>query len=160
MYGVPRIPSSLSDLDIATDRLRAAYDHWDALRGARAMPSRADLDPSAIPHLLPNIILFAVEHAPLDFIYRVVGTEVERHIASRLTGQRMSEIPYQRPPSTIWSRLQRVAENGQPAAHKVPYVGPHRDFKEAWDVVLPFSADDRIVSALLVLVDFRPIVRR
>jgi len=157
---VPRLPSSLSDLDIATDRLRAAYDHWNTLRGERAMPSRADLDPSAIPHLLPHIILFAVEHDPLDFIYRVVGTEVERHIASRLTGLRMSEIPHQRPPSTIWSRLQRVVDAGQPAAHKVPYVGPHRDFKEAWDVVLPFSADDRIVSGLLVLVDFRPIIRR
>jgi len=40
--------------------IRALYEYWDAVRGERAMPSRQDIDPAAIPKLLPHIIMYTV----------------------------------------------------------------------------------------------------
>lgn len=40
--------------------LRALYEYWNALRGDRPMPQRADIDPAAIPKLLPHIMMYNV----------------------------------------------------------------------------------------------------
>jgi len=40
--------------------IRGLYEYWDAVRGERAMPSRQDIDPAAIPKLLPHIIMYTV----------------------------------------------------------------------------------------------------
>lgn len=146
------------DLPLATPRLRHGYDYWNAKRGSRAMPGRADLDPAEIKPLLPHLVLMDVlrdtAFGPLDFRYRLIGTLVDDHSSGRFTGLRMSEIAHQRPPSRIWGNFEQVVADGRPKVSRVPYAGPHRDFLSVVDIVMPLSRDGAAVDMLLCLVDY------
>lgn len=144
------------DIDVSSLRsakLEAGYAYWRSRCSGR-LPSRAMIDPTDIPALLPHIVLHGVERAPLDFVYRLIGTEVRRHMAEDRTGQRMSAIPGQRPPSRIWDNLAKIAATGQPVVNSTPYVGPHRDFVAMESLQLPLAADGVQVDMILVFVDF------
>lgn len=145
----------------ATAMLLRGFDYWDSLRNGRAIPARADLDPAAIKPLLPHIVLMDVLRNtdpdwPLDFRYRLIGTQMDAMMNGRYTGLRMSSLPHQRPPAKIWSSLQRVSENGEPTVNRVPYVGPHKDYLSVVDMVMPLAADGRNVDMLLCLIEFIP----
>ncbi|HVO02067.1 MAG TPA: PAS domain-containing protein [Candidatus Cybelea sp.] len=133
----------------------SGHDYWQSKRQGRRMPSRADLDPPLeVPQLVPSIILLDVLREPLDFRYRLIGTKVRGYLMRDLTGRRMSEIDFQRPPSTIWSHQEWVVENREPRFMQPPYVGPHRDFMFIDAVILPLGADPATVDMLMVFVDF------
>lgn len=145
----------------ATPVLLQGYDYWDSKRCGRAMPARADLDPIEMKAFLPHIVLTDVLHnaapdLPLDFRYRLMGTAVDGHMSRRFTGLRLSELPAQRTGSQMWLNFSEVVEQRQPCFHRVPYVGPHKDFLSLIDLVLPLSDDDCNVTMLLSLVDFIP----
>lgn len=145
----------------ATPVLLQGYDYWDSKRGDRAMPARADLDPVEMKAFLPHIVLTDVLHnsapdLPLDFRYRLMGTTVDAHMSRRFTGLRLSELPAQQQGSQIWQNFSDVVEARQPRLHRVPYVGPHKDFLSLIDLVLPLSDDGRSVTMLVSLVDFIP----
>lgn len=146
------------DLPLATPRLRSGYDYWNAKRGQRAMPGRADLDPAEIKPLLPHVVLMDVLHnsvfGPLDFRYRLIGTIVDAHSSGRFTGMLMSEIAHQRPPSRLWSNLEWVVTERQPKVSRVPYAGPHRDFLSVVDIVMPLSREGAQVDILFCLIDY------
>jgi hypothetical protein len=125
---------------------------WERWRGARAMPARRDVDPTKIPQLLPHLIMFDVLREPLDFRYRLIGTNVERFMRERYTGKQLSEIAHQKPPSRIWENLCMALELRRPFASSVPYVGPMKDFARMADVIMPLSDDERTVNMLLVCV--------
>ncbi|MFC3674569.1 PAS domain-containing protein [Ferrovibrio xuzhouensis] len=145
--------------DGATPLLLAGFDYWDAQRGDRAMPSRADIDPAAITPLLPNLILMDVLRDakpgwPLDFRYRVLGTFADEHMLARYTGTCMSDLPHQQPGSRIWQSLEAVTTQQVPRVNRVPYVGPHKDFLSVVDIVMPLSTDGVQVDKLLCFLEF------
>lgn len=81
--------------EISHPRLRELHQHWEARRGARAMPSRADLDPVELPRqLLPNLFLVDVEEEPRRFRYRLVGTELTAVMKRELKGLYIDEMPF------------------------------------------------------------------
>ena len=82
-------------LEIGHPALRDLHRHWEARRGARAMPARADMDPVELPRkLLPNLFLVAVENDPRRFRYRLVGTELTAVMRREFTGQYVDEMPF------------------------------------------------------------------
>lgn len=133
--------------------VRRGYDYWTS-RCAGRLPSRAMIDPADIPALLPHVVIHGVRREPLDFVYRLVGTEVRRHMAEDRTGQWMSAIPDQSPPSRIWDNLRQIVETGRPILNQTPYAGPHRDFLRMESVQLPLAADGVRVDMILAFVDF------
>ncbi|MEZ5667468.1 MAG: PAS domain-containing protein [Alphaproteobacteria bacterium] len=128
--------------------------YWQGKRAGRAMPSRCDLDPCEIPKLLPNLILFDVRWNPLDFRYRLVGTHLDYHMSEPRTGQWVSAIAHQSRGSVFWNALETVALSREPMSSSIPYVGPHRDYKRAEDIIMPLSDDDATVNMLFVAVAF------
>ena len=148
------------DLPLATPRLRSGYEYWNAKRGQRAMPGRADLDPAEIKPLLPHVVLIDVlrnaHTGPLDFRYRLIGTTVDDHSIGRYTGMLMSSLPHQQPPSRMWSNFESVVTERQPKVSRVPYAGPHRDFLSVIDILMPLSTDGEVVDMIFGLVDFVP----
>lgn len=145
----------------ATPVLLQGYDYWDSKRGGRAMPARADLDPIEMKAFLPHIVLTDVLHnsapdLPLDFRYRLMGTAVDGHMSRRFTGLRLSELPAQRQGSQMWLNFSEVVAERRPRFHRVPYVGPHKDFLSLIDLVLPLADDGNNVTMLISLVDFIP----
>ncbi len=118
------------------------------------MPARADLDPADLSHLLPNILIHEVQAEPLDFRYRLVGSEIVRHINQNPTGTWMSQIPHQKKPSKLWSFLEDAATNKHPVIANPPYLGQYKEFKFIEDIILPLSADSKNVNMLFIGVDF------
>jgi hypothetical protein len=144
------------DLDLSgvrSDVLKRGYAYWRSRCGPR-LPSRAMIDPTDIPALLPHIVLHGVKRDPLDFIYRLIGTEVRRHMAQDRTGQWMSAIPEQHAPSQIWTNLATIVETRRPLVNRTPYAGPHQHFVTMEDLQLPLAADGVTVDMILVFVDF------
>ena len=133
---------------------RTAFAYWERIRGARAMPSRADIDPSQIVGILPCIFLLDVGLEPLDFRYRLIGTKMANHMNQNHTGSWMSEIEHQRPPSRIWAACERVVIRQVPLSSDTPYVGKLHEFKTAEDLIMPLSEDGETVNMLFVTADF------
>src|SRR5579859_8055397 len=73
-------------------RLMALLGYWSAKRGARRMPSRADIDPADLRVLLPHIMLLDVIDGGSDMRYRLVGTEIERHLGRPVTGRLLGDL--------------------------------------------------------------------
>ena len=128
--------------------------YWLNKKGARAMPSRRDLDPVEMPHLLPHVLLLDVMHEPLDFRYRLIGTTVEYHLHRSLVGLRLREISHQAPGSIIWTTLEGIVADKQPVSSSIPYVGPHKEYKTAEDLIMPLSDNDDTVNMMFVTVAY------
>ncbi|KLN60463.1 hypothetical protein WH96_12110 [Kiloniella spongiae] len=88
-------------LCVEASHLVELLDYWEALPRVKKLPSRTDIDPQAIPALLPYCELINVHRDPLDFEYRLVGTLIDEISTQSYTGLRVSEILTQNPPSRM-----------------------------------------------------------
>lgn len=59
--------------------------YWDSLRGDRYFPDREDLEPGAIKHLLPYIVIHDLVSPDLIRL-RLIGTAVAEHYEQDITG--------------------------------------------------------------------------
>jgi hypothetical protein len=79
-------PSPITD-----GRLRQAHDYWCGKTAGRAMPRRADIDPTEIPKLLPDVML--VDVLPQGrYRYRLIGTENTQAHGINATGRYVDEV--------------------------------------------------------------------
>ncbi len=74
-------------------QLRALLAYWEDKRGTRAMPARADIDPTEIPQLLPHIVLVDTADSLGGFRYRLFGTALCKGFEHDKTGKVFSEMP-------------------------------------------------------------------
>ena len=81
--------------DVVTDpQLRLLLDYWRSKKRGRAMPSRADIDPTELPgSLWPHLILLDVVHEGdlPRFRYRVLGSTFVHAFARNPTGEFIDE---------------------------------------------------------------------
>lgn len=131
------------------EKLELVRAYWEQKRGNRLMPARGEIDPLDIVPALPNLIIFDVQRDPLDFRYRLIGTEIDKHSSHSYTGYKVTEIPHRAPPSTVWENLTMVTKEKVPSCQRVPYVGPGYDFTETRQVLFPLSDDGQTVDHLL-----------
>jgi len=75
---------------ISNELIREGYDYWLRKRGARLMPSRADLDPGGLKRVLPHVLLVDVL-GPHQYRYRLIGTECIVAHGINATGQTLHE---------------------------------------------------------------------
>ena len=86
----PRAPK-LSLSPIADPRLQQAYDYWAQKGTERALPWRADIDPTEIPRLLPDLML--VDVLPSGrYRYRLIGTANQQAHGVNATGRYLDEV--------------------------------------------------------------------
>jgi hypothetical protein len=130
--------------------LRALYEYWNSVRNERSMPARQNIDPTAIPKLLPFIIMYTVVPDGGGYIVRLVGEEVVQFVGRNLTGQPAGSI--MKPPAAemIIKILDAVSTERAPKfragkAHWHP-AGAYRDFEACF---LPLSSDGEIVDIVL-----------
>jgi len=64
--------------------LRDLHAYWLAKKGSRPMPARAEIKPSEIKLLLPDIVIWS---APEPFVIRIVGDSVVRFMGSNNMGK-------------------------------------------------------------------------
>jgi len=84
---------SWTDLDLTRSPLiREMHAWWTARRGISGIPDRAELDPLALRHLLPNILISEAEAEPFRIRYRLVGTKVASVTGFDFTGRYLDEL--------------------------------------------------------------------
>jgi hypothetical protein len=82
----------LSDLEHVTGgELRLALGHWLDLRREKLLPAKCDIDPGAIPTVLPHLAMY--QHTPEDgdYICHLVGEEIYSRDGHDLRGRRLSQ---------------------------------------------------------------------
>ena len=70
---------------------RALHAYWDRLRGTRAAPERADLDPGAIRSLLGDVYLLELG-MPRQFTIRLAGTRLCTLFCRELKGSSLDSL--------------------------------------------------------------------
>ena len=73
-------------------KAKRLYEYWDGLRAGRKMPSRRDVDPTAIWPLLPNVHLSDWFANPDRVRYRLAGTELVASIGREISRRWLSEF--------------------------------------------------------------------
>jgi hypothetical protein len=135
-------------------RLKALYDYWDGLRGGRAMPARADIDPTRIPELLPHIIMYDV--APDEgYRVRLMGEEIVRFVGGNRTGGTVGAIMPARSAEMMLNILDAVRAERTPKFRigKAHWLAD-KDYRDFEACFLPLSADGEAVNIVLSGISF------
>jgi hypothetical protein len=74
---------------------RELYDYWRACAQSRPLPSRYDIDPVAIPHLLPGLSLLDAGDGLDSLQYRLAGTRVREIYGAEITGRAVFDVGFQ-----------------------------------------------------------------
>ncbi|MBI1774943.1 MAG: PAS domain-containing protein [Proteobacteria bacterium] len=77
-----------------TQVVKEAHDYWLSKHVDNRLPSRSDIEPQEIPHLLSCLFLVDVAREPVSFRYRLVGTEIRRWANREFTGTAVNEKEY------------------------------------------------------------------
>ena len=125
--------------------LRDVKAYWDALRGTRRMPQRADIRPADIKLLLPQVLLADVLDD--DFRYRVVGSRLQPYFPLEATGKLFREALAPFGEATVVATLgayRLVADERAPLRVKGPghHFAQASKFFEA--ILMPLGDEDRV----------------
>lgn len=106
-------PSALTQ-----NETRAAYHYWNALRGERPWPARAEMKLRHIVSLMPHMALVKVLDGGADFEHRIVGDTMVRAFSVPIQNRRFSEIALDAPVLIEGSMILfgKVVSTGLPVA--------------------------------------------
>jgi len=90
---VNSLNSSFQVEDLPNNILQKIYQYWLNMKGARLMPSRADLNPAEIAGLLQYISLIDVGPEAGRYKMRLIGTETVKAMGIDVTGKYLDEMP-------------------------------------------------------------------
>jgi len=131
------------------------YAYWERKRGARRMPSRADIDPADLKRILPNIILTKIDRDG-RVRYTLVGTRCVAHAAMDYTNHYLDELDFTCDVGTDWHEVYRILYR-----ERRPIFGIVKTFLkdnrvcELAEVLLPLSDDGETVSHCIAIEDAR-----
>ena len=139
-----------SFLDICHRDIRTIYEHWKSLTSDGSLPSRRDIEPSAIVRLLPFIMLVDVEHPGPKFRYRLVGTGEVNYRGNNPTGKYLEEA-FSGPDGNYCDGNYRyVTENQKPLYDTAPEVTTRGNPADVEVLFLPLSSNGEDVDCVLV----------
>jgi len=143
-------------LPISHPRLQRLYGYWSAKRGARKMPSRADIDVLDLRYVLGNIMLVdVIEGSPPRFRIRLHGSNLSGRAGYELTGKMLDELPESEFRKQVRERWTEVAATGEPRhCDRNLHVFDRRSYHYE-SIVLPLSADGETVNMELVALIYR-----
>lgn len=133
--------------------IAALHRYWASIRpDPIRLPGRADLDPSRIVRLLPDIWMLDVQLSPFRLRYRLAGTGVVAAHGRELTGLWFDEAHPNLGPD-YYKRYQYVVETHQPSWRRgAPYLDQQsRLLTVLENIVLPLAGDGSTVDVLLCL---------
>ena len=144
----------MADLpDSATPRLREALAYWEKKRGKRHMPARGEIRLGEVPAFVANLVLLAVEPAPLDLRFEFVGTAVRLKLGE-IAGKRMSELPAMAPGTRVFETWASAVRGGRPHYVEAPYVARGGRVVSAQDMLMPLGGEDGTVDGLMAVLEF------
>jgi hypothetical protein len=150
--------ATLSDPTVA-----AIFAYWDGKRGARRMPSRADIDPVDLRGLINNIALYDVvepelggESGPL-YRVRLVGSDIVAFDGRNTTGEWVASGKPPELAAQINGMLTGIVTSRAPRFRSgLVYWSGDKSYRRFESCFLPLSPDDGAVNMILNAVAFGP----
>lgn len=148
--------SDSADDRIAAQSVRAIVERWEALKGPRPAPRRADVDPVELFDFLPHLTMIRVIDDGRDFEFSLIGTGLSK-LYGLVTRQRVSAAAI--PDSARAALLQVLAACAESMAPVHAFfrnvATVKRGSVDIEMVCLPLSEDGRTVSRILGFHVFR-----
>jgi hypothetical protein len=79
-------------LNLESERLKQMLALWELKRGSKDIPNRADFDIGELMQFDGRVALIDVEHDPMRFRFRLVGTHITQTLERDSTGQYLDEL--------------------------------------------------------------------
>ncbi|HNB26587.1 MAG TPA: PAS domain-containing protein [Alphaproteobacteria bacterium] len=140
------------------ESIRQMFAYWQRKRGARRMPSRADIDPAEMKAMLPFMILVDVVYdaaGKADFVYRLVGTREVEIRNGDPTGQRVAEAFHGPSAENALGCYRQAVESRMPYLDDEYFAQADDRFGDEANLFLPLSNDDETVNMVLVFTAYR-----
>lgn len=147
----------LDPAELATE-LRAVKDYWDAKRGARLMPRRADIDPVELRRHLSCLSLVEVLEDGRDYRFRLLGTEFSRLFDRNSTGKTLRQVYGEGDPEVLdWMRksYEEVLRLKRPVLRRGSMRAVDKDFIACELLLLPLAEDGERVTMIFGRTLFR-----
>jgi hypothetical protein len=138
---------------IQSPRLRSVYQHWTAIRGARALPARRDVDPLEMRGALGILMIARYEPAHDDFRVSLFGTELARLRCGDATGRLIGTLQPPRYAAFVRQHYRKVMDAGLPSLDRVVLAAgaPLVDYTR---LALPLAESGDTAEAVLVAAEF------
>jgi hypothetical protein len=135
--------------------LQLLFEYWNAKRGSRAAPSRADIRPAEIKPLLADVMIWNVGEGAGSYTIRLVGENIVRFVGRNNTGESATRGMPDEAAAMMNNVLSLVVETRSPRfrAGKAYWLQEksYRDFEVCY---LPLSTDGEAVDMILGGVKF------
>lgn len=134
--------------DFRAEASRAIYRYWLDQRQERRFPARSDIDPLAMRGALGNIALIEVQHDPLRFRLRLVGSYQAARLGFDPTGMWLDELPAPEYRDLLIARLLAILERPEPLLVRNRQLMDDRwyDYETIW---LPMASDGARIDMVM-----------
>jgi len=141
----------MADLD--EPALAELYSYWSERCRGRIAPSRADIDPVDIPHILPHIALTEIVTepggGPQRIRVRLAGTQVEKHYGRGLANCFLDELKHGAYLGYIMGLYQGLMATREPLYTEGVFEPTAVTRLRVKRLMLPLSDDGRTVNMVL-----------
>ncbi|MEK9967583.1 MAG: PAS domain-containing protein [Ferrovibrio sp.] len=137
-------------------RLLRLLHYWQARRGSKAMPARADIDPMDFSWILGNVSLVDVvrdQDSGLRFRFRLTGTRAVQRLGYDMTGRWLEDVPEPGYRLRLQKAYAEVVKARMPLVEQLDMLLDHRVHN--YEILrLPLGADGETVDMIVLAVDF------
>lgn len=143
---------NLDPQSFTSDKQRDLFAYWTKLKGDLLMPSRKNLCPTEIPHLLSAIWMAdVIREDGLHFKIRLFGTEVVDAFQMEGTSRELDEFAFT---GDIIKRLSKLVETRQPYYQECKFPIESKNFNYYSTLTMPMSSDNENVDIIISALDF------
>lgn len=144
-------------------RIAAGYAYWRSLQHEEGrLPGRKAIDPVEMRGFLPDVCLYDVQHSPVRFRNRLVGTRVVAGMRHDFTGRWLDEVYPRFVTSPAYAEFVGVARRELPIAYYrgIPLFHTDRDYTIMERILLPLATDGDSVDMLFAIIVFDPLLTK
>jgi hypothetical protein len=141
---------------IRSEKVARVLRYWQSLRGGRAFPARADIDPREIKAALPHVMIIGISYRPFRVHYRLVGTEIVRWSRFDFTNRYADELIFQDDGRDWTSYYRTVVEARQPGFGVTDWMELGRNPLWVEFLICPLSSDGETIDRCLAIEDYEP----
>ena len=140
----------MSFLANCDDGIREFFLLWKSKCRSGRLPSRNDINPTEMPHLLPNIMLIDVIPPGTRFRYRLVGTGEVRHRGFDPTGKTLEEAFSDLEGDYCDNNYRYVAASGKHLFDTSPEPTAMGNLADIQVIFVPLAGDGKTVDTIMV----------
>jgi len=135
--------------------LGPAFAYWEAKCGGRAMPRRADIDPSEITRLLPYLQITEFVDGGARIRYRLVGTAIVTAYGAELTGKYFDEVFAGDRLRVVIDNYRVMCREKRPIFIGSRYVSRKDTELFCYRLLMPLSNDGTTINQVITAMSFK-----